>query len=445
MLGRIYKLLIIILMPAAVLDINVCYSQSDKATRPRIVITDSTRDSRDIEKTQSDPSEASSSRPQVIIRDIRNEKIPSSQSDPSSSPTKIVPVQSEKSNFTISNEQSSKWDLLTIKSKIAEAKRLLQSKPLLTSLLDSSKVDTSVVRLAYYDKKRNRIDYVTISKSLFLKGGAEFPASSSDGNMVIIRVIRGNGVNTPVTIWEDGEFHVPLVVQYPIERGGFHRETAYYVSTHPGLVTPEIVQIGKIYVRNLVDAARSSLKEKGIFVSKELANIAERLIVVEHVDHYRFRNEYHLNIFNDIYALCALNEGQTYAYAISSAGAGGLVQMIPSTYAIVRNRFYNVGLIPDFVDGMRNHLNAVKAMLLYMKMVWEDLLMNDVVYQALQSGIATQKELIAAGYNSNPARLPLYIQRGGANWRELIPAETKIYLEIYRSMELFVPLEPRKE
>jgi cell wall assembly regulator SMI1 len=119
--------------------------------------------------------------------------------------------------------------------------------------------------------------------------------------------------------------------------------------------------------------------------------------------------------------------------------------MIPSTYAIVRNRFYNVGLIPDFVDGMRNHLNPVKAMLLYMKMVWEDLLMNDVVYQALQSGIATQKELIAAGYNSNPARLPLYIQRGGANWRELIPAETKIYLEIYRSMELFVPLEPRKE
>lgn len=119
--------------------------------------------------------------------------------------------------------------------------------------------------------------------------------------------------------------------------------------------------------------------------------------------------------------------------------------MIPSTYAMVRARFYNVGLIPDFVEGMRNHLNAVKAMLLYMKMTWDDLVTNETIFQAIQSGIATQKELLAAGYNSNPARLSLYIRRGGSNWRELIPRETRIYLEIYRSMELFVPIEARKE
>jgi hypothetical protein len=339
-----------------------------------------------------------------------------------------------------------KLDFAKIKSKIAQAKRLLQSRPLPTAINDASRVDTGVVRLAFYDFRRNKIDFVTLPKFLFLQKGAEFPTLSVDGKRIIIKIIRGNGVNTPVTISEEsGELHLPLLVQYPIEKNGQHQETAYYVSTHTGLVTPEVVQAGKIYVRNVINTAREHLKAQGIFISKEIADIAERLVIVEHVDHYRFRNEHHQKIFDDIYALYALNEEQTYRYSVSRAGAGGMVQMIPSTYAIVKNRFYTVGLIPDFVEGMRNHVNAVKAMLLYMHMTWNDLLLNSVVYQALQNQIATQKELLAAGYNSNPARLPLYIQRGGADWKNLLPAETKIYLEIYRSMELFVPIEPRKE
>lgn len=342
--------------------------------------------------------------------------------------------------------QQRTFNFLSLKSKISEAKRLLQSRPLPTTIYDSSSVDTSVVRLAFYDFKREKIDFVTLPKFLFLQKGLEFPALSTDGKKIIIKVIRGNGVNTPVTITEEsGELLLPLVVQYPIERDGQHKETAYYVSTHTGLVTPEVVQAGKIYVRNVIETARSQLKEKGIFISKEIADIAERLVVVEHVDHYRFRNEYHLNIFNDIYTLYALNEGQTYRYSVSRAGAGGMVQMIPSTYKMVRDRFYAVGLIPDFVQGMQDHLNAAKAMLLYMNMTWQDLVSNNIVYEALQKQIVTQKELLAAGYNSNPARLPLYIKRGGANWKKLLPAETKIYLEIYQSMEFFVPIEPRKE
>jgi hypothetical protein len=50
---------------------------------------------------------------------------------------------------------------------------------------------------------------------------------------------------------------------------------------------------------------------------------------------------------------------------------------------------------------------------------------------------------MAAGYNSNPAKLPGYIKRGGSNWRTLIPRETKIYLQIYASLEKAVPMSPR--
>jgi hypothetical protein len=193
----------------------------------------------------------------------------------------------------------------------------------------------------------------------------------------------------------------------------------------------------------VIEIARDRLKEKGIHIQPKIADIAERLATVEHVDHMRFRSEFHQNIYNDIFTLYALNEGQTYRYSVSSAGAGGMVQMIPSTYRMVRSWHPNVPLIPDFVEGMRNHVNASQAMLLYMQRTWNDLIANSTVAYAHSSGIATQEQLMAAGYNSNPAKLAGYINRGGENWTSLIPRETKIYLQIYDSLQKSVPMTPR--
>ena len=95
--------------------------------------------------------------------------------------------------------------------------------------------------------------------------------------------------------------------------------------------------------------------------------------------------------------------------------------------------------MPDFVAGMRNHANALQAMLLYMQDTWNDLVASEDVQYALRAKLATQTELLAAGYNSNAARLPLYIRRGGASWKTLIPRETQIYLQIYRTVETLVP------
>jgi hypothetical protein len=319
----------------------------------------------------------------------------------------------------------------------------MQSRPMPTALTDTF-LATDVLRVAFYDWKTSQIDFVVLTKTVFLTKGMEIPTYSTNGKSVTVRIIRANGVNTAVTIMdENNQPQTPLVVQYPIERNGYLAETAFYVSTHPGIVTPEVINAGKLYIRNTIDIAREKLREKGIFISPKIADIAERLATVEHVDHYRFRTEYHPNIYNDVFTLFALNEGNTYRYAVSSAGAGGMVQMIPATYRMVRNRYYNVGLMPDFVEGMRNHVNACQAMLLYMQWTWSDLSSSDTVANALSSGIATQPELMAAGYNSNPARLPIYLRRGGAGWRSLIPKETKIYLQIYASLERNVAMSPR--
>jgi len=260
-----------------------------------------------------------------------------------------------------------------------------------------------------------------------------------------LMTIRANGVNTPVIIRDEaGQPHLPLLVQYPVERGGSYMETAYYMSTHPGLVTPEVVNAGRFYVANTIEIARDQLKAKGYFIQPKIADMAERLATVEHVDHLRFRTEFHSNIYNDIFTLYALNEGQTYRYSVSSAGAGGMVQMIPATYRMMRNIYPNAALMPDFVEGMRNHVNATQAMLLYMQMTWNDLMSSPTVQDALATGIARPEHLMAAGYNSNPARLAGYIKRGGASWATLIPRETKIYLQIWDSLERAVALSPRK-
>ena len=120
-----------------------------------------------------------------------------------------------------------------------------------------------------------------------------------------------------------------------------------------------------------------------------------------------------------------------------------MVQMIPSTYQMMRSRYPSVGLMPDFVEGMRNHVNATQAMLLYMQMTWNDLNSSPTVTGAVSSGLATQEQLMAAGYNSNPAKLAGYINRGGAEWTGLIPRETKIYLQIFNSLERYAPTSPR--
>ncbi len=324
----------------------------------------------------------------------------------------------------------------------------MQTRPITTAIADPTTPTPlpSLVRIAYYNWRDKKIDYIVISKDAFLTTNQSTPALSANGRQVTTRTIRANGVNTPIAITdENGQAQLPLLVQYPVEKGGRYVETAYYMSTHPGLVTPEVVSAGRFYINNVIEIARDQLRNKGYAIQPKVADIAERLATVEHVDHMRFRTEFHPNIFNDVFTLYALNEGQTYRYSVSSAGAGGMVQMIPATYRMVRSRFPNAALIPDFVEGMRNHVNATQAMLLYMQMTWNDLIARPTIFNSLQTGIATQEQLMAAGYNSNPARLAGYIDRGGENWSSLIPQETKIYLQIYDSLERSVTMTPRKQ
>jgi hypothetical protein len=324
-----------------------------------------------------------------------------------------------------------------IQARIGEAERLLKSRPLQTAKTSPS---IDLVTLAVLDHNASRIHLVTLFKETFLTKGSELTVPSSLGTQLSVRVVRANGVNTAVAVFDSqGRSLVPLVVEFPIEKRGVFREMAYYTSAHPALLSPDLSRSGRAYVHRMIDFAVKRLRDKGTFISPQIVDVAERLCLVEHVDHDRFRLENRLALFDEIYSLFALNEPDTYRYSVSSAGAGGMVQMIPWAYNLVRQRHPGVGLTPDFVTGMRNHGNALEAMLLYMQDTWNDLAANEDVQYALSAKLATQTELLAAGYNSNAARLPLYIRRGGASWKTLIPRETQIYLQIYKTLEALVP------
>ncbi|HXT64749.1 MAG TPA: hypothetical protein VN696_17035 [Pyrinomonadaceae bacterium] len=378
-------------------------------TRPRTV----TPATRDIAKVQEKPQQ-----PQVAPARITE----SEKKSPAQQPT----VARESSSGRLSPNK--------IHQRIEEAERMLKTRPHPTALATPA-IDTVTVAAVLPDN--SHIHLFRISKDLFLTKGSEIPAVSTDGLPVMIRVVRANGVNTAVTIFDDKNRSLtPLVVEFPIERRGVFREMAYYTSAHPALLSNDLTKSGQLYVNSMVELAAKRLKDKGFPIASNLIDVAKHLCIVEHVDHDRFRNENRIALYDEIYSLYALNELDTYRYSVSSAGAGGMVQMIPWTYNLMRQRHPGIGLNPDFVLGMRNHGNALEAMLLYMQDTWNDLVANEDVQSALAAKQMTPTELMAAGYNSNAAKIPGYIRRGGASWRYLIPRETQMYLQIYQSLDV---------
>jgi hypothetical protein len=317
------------------------------------------------------------------------------------------------------------------RARIGRAKRLLEQSPAPAS--DS-------VTLAAEEADGTQMHLFTVPKATLLQQGAEAEVVAADGTHLRITVVRPNYVNTAVRVADAaGHELTPLAVKYPRTEGKTVKEIAYYASAHPALAAPALPRDGKLYVRRMLDAAAERLRAEGTQIDPSVVDVAAHLCIVEHADHKRFMQEDRAALFNEIETLYALNAGDTYRYSVSTAGAGGMIQMIPQTYAGIRAHHPEASLEADFVTGMQDHANALSAMLLYIQDTWNDLSRQDEIKQALDAHLATQAELLAAGYNSNPLRLASYLERGGAGWRTLIPAETQIYLQIYASVDQLAP------
>jgi hypothetical protein len=397
----------------------------DPISRPRLVNASKTGGSAKAKFQDQSTQQQSPSRPAETGG--RATTRPSTSSTQDSEPPKSSPRE---------ESSASRLSPHRLRSRINEAERLMKIRPVQTALLSPS---LDYVTIAALLPETSQIHLIRVAKETFLTKGSEVSATTSLLLPVSVRIVRANGVNTAVTVFDEkNRSLLPLAIEFPIERKGVFREMAYYTSAHPALLSAELMKSGQTYVNSMVDLAAKRLRERSVFIAPNIIEVAKRLCIVEHTDHERFRNENRIALFEEIYTLYALNELDTYRYSVSSAGAGGMVQMIPWTYALMRQRHSGVGLNPDFVAGMRNHGNALEAMLLYMQDTWNDLSANEDIQAALGAKQATVSELLAAGYNSNAAKLPGYIRRAGASWRTLIPRETQMYLQIYQSLDVLM-------
>jgi len=408
---------LVVFLPASIAAQSVL---PDPITRPRTV------------------TRAAGSPPKTYQTQATKEQVPSDNTAGTVSPAanRSIPVSEDRTASAPSIEEPVAGRRLTpsrIHARITEAERLLKSRAVPIAI---TAPPLDYVTVAALLPEPSQIHLMRIAKQDFLTKGAVLSLTTSLGLPVEVHVLRANGVNTAVTIFDNqNRALAPLVVEFPIERFGRFREMAYYTSAHPALLSSDVTKAGQAYVNSMVDLAAKRVRDRGVPIAQNIVEVAKHLCIVEHVDHDRFRNENRIALFDEIYSLYALNELDTYRYSVSSAGAGGMVQMIPWAYQLERQRHPAVGLNPDFVAGMRNHGNALQAMLLYMQDTWNDLAANQDIQSALSAKQATSTELLAAAYNSNAAKLPGYIRRAGSGWRALIPRETQIYLQIYQSLD----------
>ena len=129
-----------------------------------------------------------------------------------------------------------------IRARIEEAKRMFKTRPHPTAMTSAS---LWYVTIAAMVPDNSHIHLIRVPKETFLKKGSELPSISNLGLPVTVRILRANGVNTAVTIFDEkNRALMPLVIEYPIERKGVFREMAYYTSAHPALLSADLTKAG---------------------------------------------------------------------------------------------------------------------------------------------------------------------------------------------------------
>ncbi len=249
---------------------------------------------------------------------------------------------------------------------------------------------------------------------------------------------KTNGVNTEFTV--EGGYKVYAIKRVIGSAGNF--KEVVYTPYSDYLNTKEVRSYGMKYLDRLIATAYEDLKRSDVrslinsnaLVSERVPHdIIQQLIIVEHVDHGRFRSEEMVNLVKEVYAIIGLNQGIAYSYAKSSAKALGLLQVIPGTYAGLKRRYVSAGLLDDFVAGMTSHHNAVKTAIL---LADHDVgvIKDSVIRAQLLASKAKYRDYVASAYNGGPARAGMILIRGEDHVLHNKNSENKIYVEKIRKV-----------
>ncbi len=211
-----------------------------------------------------------------------------------------------------------------------------------------------------------------------------------------------------------------------------------YTPYSPALENSELINRGKYYLDAQVDQAYQELDRShvlSIIDQKPITTVAAKdfvksILVIEHIDPDQF------NIADDggkelterTLTIIGANQDHSYRYTGSPAGANGLAQFIEPTYNTLVKQYPTAHLIKNYNLGMADHVNAIKAMVLFF----------DAHKKSIQNGISDNtarqlgitEEMLAAAYNGGSRRVVRSVNTYGLSWisQQLdIPAKKAIF------------------
>jgi hypothetical protein len=268
--------------------------------------------------------------------------------------------------------------------------------------------DTDTVRLTKIDKSGTQVKllegdlplpYVTLSKQLYSR------YRYRNSREIVIGVLYPQASQVSAGVWG---------VEY-----------VYYVPMDSSMYTPDVVAAGSDYLSRTIAAAYGELDRLEVnsvaFPDHRLTDIIDpylvkAIVIIEHSSHVALMSDFEPESeMGEFLGYLGLNGQMAYGGSISSAGAQGLAQFIPSTYALMVRNWPRLQLIPDFSAGMADHVNAIKAATAYLDSCLAD--MPAEVKRIYMSNRQSGAEFLAASYNGGSTRVKWAVQEWGVdNW-----------------------------
>ncbi len=287
------------------------------------------------------------------------------------------------------------------------------------------------VTLAVWNKGTDEIRYVDAKKR-----GTKLEIASGYED---IFVRRSNYINSEYAISDPNS--IVVGVRYPILKSikagnaitHYEMHDEAYAPYSRDLHLPETVKAGHDYLNATIDQAFTEMRSANIASrstpGKLMADVVDKdlikgIVTIEHTDLWTLQNDPNYGVERFLVTL-GLNTKDTYNYSRSSANAFGLAQFIPSTYASFAART-QLGLIPDFEEGLKNHVNAVRAAAAHL-----DDSLASMPSTVKQIGMHDDKvkEYLAAAYNGGYSKVRTAI----SIWDEQISGEYQPHEILSRS------------
>ncbi|HWO00205.1 MAG TPA: hypothetical protein VNS63_13160 [Blastocatellia bacterium] len=245
---------------------------------------------------------------------------------------------------------------------------------------------------------------------------------------------RENGFNSDIQCIMPAGGKV-LAVKYPVSNEGQRFGPgpsvieAVYTPYSAEIKSAAVIERGIEVADRFIERAYERLSSRGI-LSRALPgrrvtdaiprDVLRVLLVNEHIDPGEFKSAgLAQGLAERVLTIIATNREKAYAYSISPAGARGLVQMIPSTYSLLLNKYPSAGLPSNFFSCMADPVSAVMAQVLLCDADWEAINARSFIPRDRVG------PYLAAAYNGGVGRVLSVLAHDQTEWMESPDSNSK--------------------